>query len=103
MVKKIKKYASNTAYYSHIPEIGSKILKIEMTVSGNSKPMTGGGNTATLFFSSVNSTAATGNGVVSGTGTSSVTIDATTLNLNSGYITADGAVRIWDVKVTYSE
>ena len=99
----IKKYASNTAYYIHIPEIGSKILKIEMTVSGNSKPMTGGGNTATLFFSSVNSTAATGNGVVSGTGTSSVTIDATTLNLNSGYITADGAVRIWDVKVTYSE
>ena len=99
----IRKYTSNTAYYIHIPEIGSKILEIEMTVSGSSKPMTEGGNSATLFFSSDNSTDATGNGVVSGTGDSSVTIDATSLNLNTGYITASGAVRIWDVKVTYSE
>ena len=99
----IRKYSSNTAYYIHIPEIGSKILEIEMTVSGSSKPMTDGGNSATLFFSSDNSTDAIGNGVVSGTGASSVTIDATSLNLNTGYITASGAVRIWDVKVTYSE
>lgn len=97
----IKKYASNTAYYIQVPEIGTKITKIEMTVSGSSKPMDGASNTATLFFSSDNSTAAAGNGVASGTGESLVTIDARSLNLNSGYITASGAVRIWDVTVTY--
>ena len=97
----IKKYASNTAYYLQIPEYGTKITSITMTVSGTSKPMTGGENTATLFFSASNSTSATGNGVASGTGASSVTIDCSSLNLNTGYITASGAVRIWDVEVTY--
>ena len=98
----IKKYASPTAYYIQVPELGTKITKIEMTVSGSSKPMTGGSNTCTLFFSANNSTSAAGTGVASGTGASTVTINTSSLNLNSGYITADGAVRIWDVKVTYN-
>lgn len=97
----IRKYASNTAYYIQVPEIGTKITKIEMTVSNSNQPMTGGGNSATLFFSSVNSTSAAGDGVASGTGASTVTINTSSLNLNSGFITASGAVRIWDVKVTY--
>ena len=97
----IKKYASSTAYYIQVPEYGRKITKLEMTVSSSSQPMTGGGNGATLFFSASNSTSATGTGVASGTGGSKVTIDCSSLNLNTGYITASGAVRIWDVKVTY--
>lgn len=97
----IKKYASSTAYYIQVPEYGRKITKLEMTVSGSNKPMTDGGNGATLFFSASNSTSATGTGVASGTGASKVTIDCSDLDLNTGYITAGGAVRIWDVKVTY--
>ena len=98
----IKKYASSTAYYIQIPALGTKITSITMTVSSTNQPMTGGGNSATLFFSSSNSTSATGTGIASGTGTSSVTIDASSLNLNTGYITASGAVRIWDIVITYN-
>ena len=98
----IKKYASNTAYYIQVPELGTQITSITMTVSGSSQPMTGGGNNATLYFSNSNSTSSTGTGVVSGTGTSSVTIDCSSLNLNTGYITASGAVRVWEVSVTYT-
>ena len=97
----IRKYASNTAYYIQVPELGTKITQIVMTVSSSSQPMTGGGNSATLYFSSSNSTSATGTGVASGTGTSSVSIDCSSLNLNTGFITASSAVRIWDVTVTY--
>lgn len=98
----IKKYASSTAYYIQVPEYGTKITQLKMTVSSTSKPMTGGGNTATLYFSSSNSTSSTGTGVVSGTGDSSITIDCSSLNLNTGYITASGGIRIWDVEVTYN-
>ncbi len=98
----IKKYASNTAYYIHIPELGSKITSITMTVSSSSKPMNGGENTSTLFFSNSNSTSSTGTGVAFGTGASSVTINTSSLNLNSGYITSNGAVRIWDIEITYT-
>ena len=94
---------NNGPYYIQIPEIGTKITKIQMTVSSTSKPMNEGGNTATLFFSSSNTTSAVGDGVASGTGASSVTINTSSLNLNSGYITAGGAVRIWNVIVTYDE
>ncbi len=97
----IKAYANSTAYYIQVPEYGRKITKLEMTVSGSNKAMDGGGNSATLFFSASNSTSEAGTGVASGTGASKVTIDCSSLNLNSGYITASGAVRIWDVKVTY--
>lgn len=97
----IKKYGSNTAYYIQVPEYGTKITSITMTVSNTSSPMSGGSNSATLYFSSSNSTSAAGTGVASGTGSSSVTIDCSGLNLNTGYITASGAVRIWDVKVVY--
>ncbi|MBQ0128857.1 MAG: hypothetical protein KBT57_03370 [bacterium] len=72
-----------------------------MTVSSTSKPMTGGENAATLYFSNSNLTSSAGTGVVSGTGASSVTIDASSLNLNTGYITASGAVRIWNIETTY--
>lgn len=99
----IKKYASNTAYYIQVPEYGTKILKLEMTVSGSNQPMDGGSNNATLFFSADNTTSAAGEGVVSGTGANKVVINCSDLNLNTGYITAGGAVRIWDVKVTYEE
>ena len=97
----IKKYASNTAYYIQVPEYGTKITSITMTVSSTSQPMTGGGNSATLYFSSSNTTSAGGTGVASGSGSSSVTIDCSSLNLNTGFITASGAVRIWDIKVVY--
>lgn len=98
----IKKYASNTAYYIQVPTLGSKITSISLVVSGSSQPRDNGGNSATLYFSNSNSTSTTGVGVVSGTGANSVTLDCSSLNLNSGYITASGAVRIWDIEVTYN-
>ncbi len=97
----IKKSTTTEQYYVQVPEYGTRIVKLEMTVSNTSQPMTGGSNSATLFFSSSNTTSATGTGVVYGTGASSVTIDCSSLNLNTGYITASGAVRIWDVTVYY--
>lgn len=99
----IKAYDKDGPYYIQIPEIGTRITQIQMTVSSSSKPMDGGSNNATLFFSSSNTTKTSGNGVASGTGTSSVTINTSSLNLNTGYITASGAVRIWNVIVTYDE
>lgn len=97
----IKKYASNTAYYIQVPTMPGNISSLTITVSNSSKARGGGGNTATLYFSNSNSTSSAGTGVASGTGASSVTIDCSSLNLKSGYITASGAVRIWDVEVTY--
>lgn len=99
----IKKYASNTAYYVQVPDMGGNIKSLTITVSGSSQPSTGGGNSQTLYFSASSSTSSAGTGVASGTGASSVTIDCSSLNLTTGYITASGAVRIWDVVVTYSE
>lgn len=96
----IKKYASSTAYYIQIPDLGEQIKSITMTVSNTQKAMDGGSNTATLFFSASESTDAEGTGVASGTGESSVTIDASDLGLTTGYITAGGSVRIWDIVVT---
>ena len=98
----IKKYASNTAYYIQLPTFAGAITSIKMTVSSTSQPMSGGGNSATLYFSSSKSTSATGTGVASGSGGSSVTIDCSSLGLTTGYITAGAAVRIWDITVTYS-
>ena len=97
----IKKYASNTAYYIQLPTFAGAITSISMTVSSTSQPMSGGGNSATLYFSSSKSTSTTGTGVASGSGGSSVTIDCSSLGLKTGYITAGGAVRVWDVTVTY--
>lgn len=97
----IKKYADNTAYYVQVPQMPGNITSISMTVSSSSKSMTDGGNTNTLYFSSSNQTSATGTGVASGTGAKSVTIDCSSLNLTEGFITAGGAVRIWDITITY--
>ena len=97
----IKKSTTSEPSYLQVPEYGTKIVKLEMTVSGASQAMTGGGNSATLYFSNSNMTSATGTGVADGTGASKVTIDCSNLNLNSGYITASAAVRIWNVTVTY--
>ena len=99
----IKKYASNTAYYIQTPTFPGNITSITLTVSSTTQPMDKGGNSATLYFSSSNSTAATGTGVASGTGASEITIDASSLGLKSGYITASGAIRIWEITVTYEE
>lgn len=98
----IKKYTSNTAYYVQVPTMPGNITAITITVSSSSKARDGGENTATLYFSNSSSTSATGTGVVSGTGASSVTINCSSLNLTSGYITASAAVRIWDVEVAYT-
>ena len=98
----IKKYASSTAYYVQIPTMPGDITSITMTVSSTNQPKTGGGNTATLYFSNDNTTSEAGTDIASGTGASSVTIDCSALSLTSGYITAGGAVRIWDVEVTYT-
>ena len=59
--------------------------------------------TKRVFFSSSKTTSAAGSGVVSSTGDASITIDCSSLNLNNGYITASGAVRIWEVVVTYED
>ncbi len=99
----IKKYASEVAYYIQVPELGAKITSIEMTVSSSNKPMDGGGNTATLFFSDSNTTSAEDTGVASAIGDGSVTIDCSSLDLTHGFITASGAVRIWDVTVTIDD
>lgn len=97
----IKKYASNVAYYIHVPTLGTKITQLKMTVSGASQPMVGGGNSTVLYFSSSKSTSSLASGVVRGTGSEEITIDASSLNLNTGYITASAAIRIWDITVTY--
>ena len=99
----IKKYANNVAYYIQVPEMPGLIQSITMTVSSTSTTMDGGGNSATLYFSESKTTSATGEGVASGTGASSVTIDASGLKLTEGYITAGGATRIWDITVTYEK
>ena len=99
----IRKLNGSTAYYIQVPQLGAKITQIVMTVSNTNNPMGNGGNSATLFFSNSNSTSAADDGVASGTGDASVTIDCSSLNLNTGYITTSLAVRIWDVTVTYEE
>lgn len=99
----IKKSSNNDQYYLQVPEYGTKITKLELTVSADSKPMGDGGNTATLYFSPSNKTSSAGTGVASGTGASNVTIDCSSIDLNTGYITASGAMRIWDVTVYYEE
>ena len=98
----IKKYASGTAYYIQVPTLGTKITQLKITVSNTRNPIDGGGNKATLYFSSSNNTSTTGTGVASGTGASEVTIDCSSLNLNTGYITASGGIRIWNIEVTYT-
>ncbi len=98
----IKKYTTNQPYFIQIPELGTKIISIKMTVSNTQKPMDGGSNSSSLFFSASNTTDAAGDGVVSASGASTVTIDASSLNLNTGYITASGAVRIWDIEISYN-
>ena len=97
----IKKYASNTAYYVKLPEFTGNIKSIHLVVSSSSSPMKGGGNNATIYFSSSNSTSADGDNIVSGNGASEITIDASSLNLNTGYLTSSAAVRIWEITVEY--
>ena len=80
----IKAYSSSKAYYVQVPEkTGYTIKSITMVVSSTNQPRTGGGNNATLFFSASNSTSSAGSGVVSGTGSSSVTIDCSSLSLTT--------------------
>lgn len=88
-------------YYIQLPVLGNKINKITLTVSDFYTSRIGGNNITTVYFSNSKSTAANGEGVVSGTGDKTITMDVSSLNLNTGYITASGQIRIWDIKVTY--
>lgn len=97
----IKKCTSSNFYYIQLPVLGNKINNITLTVSDVSMPRTGGNNTTTVYFSNSKSTAEDGKGVVSGTGYYTITLNVSSLNLNTGYITANGDIRIWDIKVTY--
>ena len=99
----IKKGDKNNGYFLQVPELPGKIATIEILVSSANTPITGGKNSANLFFSASNKTAEAGTGVASGTGAASVTIDAADLELTEGFITADAAVRIWSVKITLLE
>ncbi len=92
---------SSDFYYIQLPVLGNKINKITLTVSDKYKPRGGGDNTTTVYFSNSKSTAADGEGVVSGTGDKTITLDVSSLDLNTGYITASGPIRIWDISVTY--
>ena len=105
----IKAYGSNTAYYIQVPTMPGVIKSISMVVSGTSAPRGDGGNDYKLYFSASNNSSTAESGAaanpataVSGEGSSSVTLNCEDLGLKGGYITADGAVRIWgDIVVTY--
>lgn len=104
----IRTYNSSTAYYVQVPTMPTTIKSITMTVSGTSQARDGGNNSATLYFSSSNNNTTAAAGVasgtaVSGTGSSSITLDCEALGLTTGYITASGAIRIWDFSVEYGE
>lgn len=85
-------------YYIQLPQLSGNIKKIVMTVSSSSKAMDGGSNTATLGFGE---TTTHSSAEATGTGASSVEINVSG-ELSTGYITASGAVRIWDIEITYT-
>ena len=87
----------DTKYYIQLPQLSGNIKKIVMTVSSSQKPMDGGGNTATLGFGE---TSTHSSAIATGTGASTVEISVSG-NLSTGYITASGAVRVWDIEITY--
>lgn len=100
----------STLYWIAVPAYsGYTIKSITARVSSTSTTYDGGGNTATLYFSSSNSSVTASSGLsanpktaVSGTGASSITLDCESLALTSGYITASAGVRLWgDIVVTY--
>lgn len=89
-----------SGYSISIPEMPGAIQKIVMTVSNASKPMTDGGNTTTLSFVTTDNDATTA--LASGTGANSITLDmSSNTTINNGYINASGAIRIWDIEITY--
>ena len=85
-------------YYIQIPNVEAAIKKIVLTVSNTTKQMTDGGNTSKLYFSSDKTTK---NAIANGSGESSITIDLTDNKLTTGYIVAEGAIRIWDIEIFY--
>ena len=85
-------------YYIQLPQLSGNIKKIVMTVSSSSKAMDGGSNTATLGFGK---TTTHSSAEATGKGASSVEINVSG-ELSTGYITASGAVRIWDIEITYT-
>ncbi len=88
-----------TEYYIELPQLPGDIVSIEMTVSGSNKAMSAGGNTATLsLYDSSTSTTA----IVSAKGDSSITLTVPEgKEVTKGYIGASGAIRIWNIKITY--
>ena len=93
---KFMQIKSGSDFYIQIPNVGTAITKIEMVVSNANNPMTGGGNSAKLYFSSTKNTS---NAVANGTGASSVTLSMPNNTLTGGYILAGAAVRVWEIKI----
>lgn len=95
----IRSYKSGTDYYIGLPDVGAPIKKITMTVSSSQAAMTGGGFTGNLHLSTTKKIA---NSVGSGSGSSKVVIDLSdNTTVTTGYIVADAAVRIWDIKIDF--
>lgn len=107
----IKAYTSNTAHYLQVPEKDGYIIKtITMVVSSTQKPHDGGDNSATYYFSSSNNsnmaaswTSTNPIRAVYGNGASYITLNCSSLNLTTGYITASQGTRMWgNITVTYT-
>ena len=87
--------------YIEIPEMPGAIQTIVMTVSNANSAMTGGGNKANVSFVTTNNDAKTA--LATATGASSITLDLSdNTTAKEGYINASGAVRIWDMEITYN-
>lgn len=86
-------------YCIELPQMPGLIKSIEMTVSSANKPMDGGGNTSSLGFGTTNQYS---EAVATGKDEKSIIIEVPEeKQSNKGYITSDGAVRIWDIKISY--
>lgn len=73
-----------------------------MEVSGSQQTLGEGNNTATLLYSTSSTTSTTSDAIGSATGPSKVTIVVDNNVENTGYITATGAVRIYNIEITYA-
>ncbi len=89
----------DAGYCIELPQMPGLIKSIEMTVSSANKPMDGGGNTSSLGFGTTNQYS---EAVATGKDEKSIIIEVPEeKQSNKGYITSDGAVRIWDIKISY--
>lgn len=98
----IKKPTTSLAYYIQLPVLPGAIKQIVMEVSGTTQTLGEGGNTATLLYSTSSTTSTAANAIGNATGDSKVTIVVDDNEKNTGYITATGAVRIYNIEITYA-